>query len=119
MVVEEFFQSHTHKMPLHLKTVVSQAKKYSGKWSDKPFPEVGMLFGSKLKITMPFYQVMEIQFSVSFIARRSVIGAFPLPACPALTKEREVLSGKTPLRLLAYLSLRIEETTFLISSKAF
>lgn len=119
MVVEEFFQSHTHKMPLHLKTVVSQAKKYSGKWSDKPFPEVGMLFGSKLKITMPFHQVMEIQFSVSFMAGRSVIGAFPLPACLALTKGREVLSGKTPLRLLAYLSLRIEETTFLISSKAF
>lgn len=50
--------SHTHEMPLHLKTVVSQAKKYSGKQSDNP--EVGMLFGNTLKITVPFHQVMEI-----------------------------------------------------------
>lgn len=82
MVVEEFFQCHTRKMPFVLKTGVSQAKKFSGKWSDEPFPEVGMLFGSKLKITMPFHQVMEIQFSISLMVGRSMFGGFPLLADP-------------------------------------
>lgn len=52
MVVEEFSLCvcvmHT-KMLLHLKTVGSRAKKHSGKWLDKPFPDAGMLFRSQLK----------------------------------------------------------------------